>query len=534
MAYPESWAILAYFLLVSSGIAFMSNSADRPDITERRWALATGITFTAAATMVATVIAAAQNVAVHTIDGLIVFTGLCLVGSAYFFGLLRRPTTKLSAISALSVLLTIALGMMFFRILIRPQSSLVVPASQRNEKEKESEQNPAEPQPHSATDAQGAIVKQVIKAYVKQYKKCPPTDYVNEQLRAQGRPFTVRSFNCEVAHLPKGTAAINVDGSDIDTLEIRDNIIVEGGGGMFSGKSSRLKNVVIENNKEVPSQSAKAAPQQTTKQKALELSEAERSWFASERDKYGTDYEGWRAFMARDFPARFGAQTQEISEELKKCGADTSRLDHVIDLIMKNTDNPGVWSGVPTYLREAARDIPSGQLECGTEPVPAGTFHDKEGSYTVEMGTSATSLATDETGNESMITYFDTLKVYIIQGHPFVDATLYAGEDYPAVEIKRNEVKMEESSFDRNFNDKAIEIVEQRGIPLLQIIFEGGKRIRINGAFLSRDAKTVTIVTPDGMQKFNVDPTGNSKIAVPLKPIFKYPSWKYSGMYAEQ
>jgi len=127
----------------------------------------------------------------------------------------------------------------------------------------------------------------------------------------------------------------------------------------------------------------------------------------------------------------------------------------------------------------------------------------------------------------------DLFKVYLRDGHFYVDTTLYAGEGYPAVQIVRNEIAMKLAYLDRNFTDKAVEVVDRNGVPLLQMIFETDRQVEINGIFLSSDGKSAIIITPTGSSKVDIDPTGQKKVIVPLKPLFKYPSWKYPGVYAD-
>jgi len=131
----------------------------------------------------------------------------------------------------------------------------------------------------------------------------------------------------------------------------------------------------------------------------------------------------------------------------------------------------------------------------------------------------------------------DLFQVYLENGHFYVDTTLYAGRlSIPAVKVRKNEIDMGfgSLSLDRNFTDKALEVVDQNLVPLLQMIFETDRQVVINGVFLSpKDGKTAIIITPTGNQKVDIDPSGQKKVMVPLKPIFKYPSWRYPGVYAD-
>lgn len=298
-------------------------------------------------------------------------------------------------------------------------------------------------------------------------------------------------------------------------------------------------------NKNNPPQS-KRAPNQpvspeikredTTKYRALALSSELWKWMQNERVKI-PDFDPWLAELYRQYPQTFEPRVKEIARDLKRCGADTDKLEETIQSANGTYRSITFLEGIAFTLHEAAFDIPGGQPQCGTKPVATSGFHEKDtGMYTLKVGRSALGMTEDqlETPHSPMQIFgLDLFKVYLLNDRFYVDTKLYAGYGIPSVEVVRNEVTMKIALLDRNFTDKALEVVDQRGAPLLQMIFETDRQVRINGIFATPDGRSAIIITLTGNQKVDSDQTEKNKIIVPLKPIFKYPSWKYPGVYAD-
>ena len=274
----------------------------------------------------------------------------------------------------------------------------------------------------------------------------------------------------------------------------------------------------------------------TPKYQALAVAEELLVWFGDVRKRV-PEFEDWNAELFRLYPETFRGRLRDMSAKLQKCGADTTRLDS--DLNTADGPYKSVTHLEALYwdLRHAAYDIPGGQPECGTKASTTTGFREKDtGMYVLK--TSGTALGMDEDELEKgphspmQVHGMDLFKVYLLNGHFYVDTTLYAGHNVPSVKIERNEVAMDNPYLDRNFTDRALEVVDQNGVPLLQMIFETDRQIVINGVFLSPDGKSAVIITPTTSSKVDIDSTGERKINVPLSPLFKYPSWKYQGVYA--
>jgi hypothetical protein len=124
---------------------------------------------------------------------------------------------------------------------------------------------------------------------------------------------------------------------------------------------------------------------------------------------------------------------------------------------------------------------------------------------------------------------FVPIRLHAEEGKLFADVTIYGGKGQPPVEITNNRFIVRPYNWDRNSSNTALEIVDEKQKPILQLIYEKPTQIRINGylpgprgfLLLGIGQQTITNPSPEVLAK------------VSLKPIFKYPSWKYPGQYAD-
>jgi len=92
------------------------------------------------------------------------------------------------------------------------------------------------------------------------------------------------------------------------------------------------------------------------------------------------------------------------------------------------------------------------------------------------------------------------------------------------LEIENNEFTINMPGCDWNYTANALEVVDQQGLPVFQMIRKSPVRIVIFGCFTCRG--NVFFVGPDSMVENPIYPPGH------LSPIFKYPAWKFPGEYA--
>jgi pimeloyl-ACP methyl ester carboxylesterase len=103
------------------------------------------------------------------------------------------------------------------------------------------------------------------------------------------------------------------------------------------------------------------------------------------------------------------------------------------------------------------------------------------------------------------------LIVYVAKGVFYVDASVTEGMGHSVVEIKGNNFTVTPPDWDRNYSANAIEIVNAHGQPIFQMIRRRSNVIEISGIFAGKNA--ILDARPD-------------------KLLFRYPSWKYPGEYA--
>jgi hypothetical protein len=121
---------------------------------------------------------------------------------------------------------------------------------------------------------------------------------------------------------------------------------------------------------------------------------------------------------------------------------------------------------------------------------------------------------------------FNYIGISLKDGKPFVDVKMRGdGKGAYEVQIKHNEFEVNKSgAIDRNFNARAFEVVDGNRRPILQIYYKGADEVVINGIFES--PSRVLYVTEE---RIMLNPSLAN--APSLKPMFKYPSVKFFGVF---
>jgi hypothetical protein len=91
------------------------------------------------------------------------------------------------------------------------------------------------------------------------------------------------------------------------------------------------------------------------------------------------------------------------------------------------------------------------------------------------------------------------------------------------LEIVDGEFALQDPYADRNYNDDALEIVDNHQNPILQVIWKTPSHLVVNGIFKVGNGEIV-IADEKGYRPFQI---GDS-----IKPLFKYPSYRFKGQYA--
>lgn len=112
-----------------------------------------------------------------------------------------------------------------------------------------------------------------------------------------------------------------------------------------------------------------------------------------------------------------------------------------------------------------------------------------------------------------------------------VDAVVYGRDGKTNAEVRENEVNIRpELGWDRNWSDTALEVIDNAGNPVLQIIYQTPSRIRINGVFLT-DNNQYVMLTNSIILEATIGETVPAGPEETIPRLFKYPSWQHRGEY---
>jgi len=109
-------------------------------------------------------------------------------------------------------------------------------------------------------------------------------------------------------------------------------------------------------------------------------------------------------------------------------------------------------------------------------------------------------------------------------------STRLMGKNGLIAEIINNEWKINPArSWDRNYNDNALEVRDENGDVILQLIlFED--RIQFQGIFSDEYGSRISVLGAEGADFINIpDPVNSSNYESKIIPIFKYPSSRFLG-----
>jgi hypothetical protein len=121
------------------------------------------------------------------------------------------------------------------------------------------------------------------------------------------------------------------------------------------------------------------------------------------------------------------------------------------------------------------------------------------------------------------------VSIYVEDDNLYVDGTFAGPHGQPLIKIQKNQLSINTSNgvIDKNCSDNAIEVVAALNDSwrvIFQLVREGPDRIVIKGGFPTPNG---VVIADD--HKLTVGAFSD----VDISPIFKYPSWKYRGVYAE-
>jgi len=120
------------------------------------------------------------------------------------------------------------------------------------------------------------------------------------------------------------------------------------------------------------------------------------------------------------------------------------------------------------------------------------------------------------------------IRMYVKSERLYVDLKVFDMAGKPPIEVVGNEFKVRHADWDRNSSQNAIEVINSVGYPVFQLVRTRSDQIVIRGLFPFPDG---SVFIASGNSSYFAAPGGS--VSPNLKPIFKYPSWKYPGQYVE-
>lgn len=114
-----------------------------------------------------------------------------------------------------------------------------------------------------------------------------------------------------------------------------------------------------------------------------------------------------------------------------------------------------------------------------------------------------------------------TFDLYVENNKLFINTQLRNG-----VTITHNIYSRRPLGWDVNSNDMALEIIDDKQNPVIQMTYDGLNHVTINGFFPAEEGKTL-IINSDGIRWV-------SNLNYFLKPMFRYPSWEYPGILVDE
>ena len=78
---------------------------------------------------------------------------------------------------------------------------------------------------------------------------------------------------------------------------------------------------------------------------------------------------------------------------------------------------------------------------------------------------------------------FKPVKLYVEKGVLYADVSIYGGSGMPPLKIRRNQLSGKPPDWDFNSNEKALEVVNGRNVPIYQFYYKTPTHIVVNGVF---------------------------------------------------
>lgn len=151
-----------------------------------------------------------------------------------------------------------------------------------------------------------------------------------------------------------------------------------------------------------------------------------------------------------------------------------------------------------------------------------GTIEDKNVTYPILKIGTAQFVQQGPQGTPMFMIGSDPLTVWLENGELKVNLTLRDQNGDVIAKLVANEWQVNPNLiFDRNFDDRALEVINAKGDVVLQLVFDG-TAVQFCGKFYLSDGSQVGI----GDNIIEKAPAG-TPLKLTFAPIFKYPSTQY-------
>ncbi len=154
------------------------------------------------------------------------------------------------------------------------------------------------------------------------------------------------------------------------------------------------------------------------------------------------------------------------------------------------------------------------------------TFKEALGDFVALVGGTQYSVSQLSTKQKPtrIIAFGDTpaITAYVEHDKLYVDTLLYYAPDKPPLQLVHNQLNGTPPQWDRNFDDSAVEIVDEKLTPRFQLVYKNTRTVVLRGVFQFRDGAAVF---GDHANYF----IGSREKEVNIARIFKYPSRLHQG-----
>jgi hypothetical protein len=175
----------------------------------------------------------------------------------------------------------------------------------------------------------------------------------------------------------------------------------------------------------------------------------------------------------------------------------------------------------PRHPVNAGKSIPP-----PTDTKPPQGFHENAGIYFFSLGENGLAVSATveglKRGQKPFVGF--PITVFAKDNDDKIHYRISVWNGISPVEVSDNEFSLNQPFWDRNFDNTTLEVVDEKQSPVLQVFWKTPTHLVVNGVFQTQDGHVV-IADSNGWRPFR---PGDK-----IKPLFKYPSRRFPGQYAE-